>query len=523
MAQPPWLVDVLQIEPGSGDTITIDRDSTDGAMQFVDAVVTSGVLLPNLVGIRNITGVFVVGRAGDGAAYTTVQSALDAIPASSTALVPSLVLVMPGVYTEDLTLTRDGVYIVGLGGAKLVNLTGTHTLPIKAESTSTPQNVLLKGLEIENTHAGDACVYVLGADTFASGTVDVDNAPLTAGDTITVGGVVLTGVSGTRTSGSDDFSVNGATTDIIAAEIAEAVMDSANSFTDVVTATSALNVVTFTAVTAGVTGNAITLAVSVAVPLDLVPSGATLAGGGSSGNLVANGALTIEDCVLVASGAGCFQVNADTANHIRVRGGTFRGSAATSVFQASNTAQVLLEGVEWTNDFQLAYDNTLDQPNDTTSEYQILNCGRIHDLSCNLVGLGSLTISNCPDISVLAQDGDQTLALNNCVVGGATTLGTTTAATFRNTERGTLAISGGTPTLAESRIIGSQAFVASASETITFDIPQPDALYTVVSEQPGGGVVGVQNKLAASFDLAEVAGPATPITATVNYVVLRDI
>jgi len=109
------------------------------------------------------------------------------------------------------------------------------------------------------------------------------------------------------------------------------------------------------------------------------------------------------------------------------------------------------------------------------------------------------------------------------VVGGATTLGTTTAATFRNTERGTLAISGGTPTLAESRIIGSQAFVASASETITFDIPQPDALYTVVSEQPGGGVVGVQNKLAASFDLAEVAGPATPITATVNYVVLRDI
>ncbi len=525
MAQPPWLVDVLQIEPGSGDTITVDRDATDGAMQFVDAVVTSGVLLPALVGIRNITGVFVVGRAGDGAPYTTVQAALDAIPAASSALVPSLVLIMPGVYTEDLTLTRDGVYMVGLGGAKLINSTGTHTLTIKAESTSTPQNILLKGLEIECDHAGDACVYVLGADTFASGTVDVDNAPLTAGDLITVGGVALTGVSGTRTSGSDDFSVNGVTTDEIAAEIVDAIMDSANSFTNVVTAVSALNVVTFSAVTAGTVGNAITLAVTVAVPGDLAPSGATLAGGGSSGNVVADGALTIEDCVLVASGAGCYQVDADTANHIRVRGGTFRGSSATSIFQASNTAAVRLEGIEWMNDFQLAYDNTLDQPNDVTSEYQIVNCGRIHDLLANFVGLGSLTISNCPDISVLAQDGDQTLALNNCVVGGATTLGTTTAATFRNTERGTLAVSGGTPTLAESRFMGSQAFAGTTTQTITFDIQQPDTSYTVLIEvgpAGAGNVMAATNKTATTFDIEEVNGPFA-VTATINYVICRDL
>ena len=40
MPQPPFLVDELQIEPGSGDTLTISRDSTDGAMAFLDAVVT---------------------------------------------------------------------------------------------------------------------------------------------------------------------------------------------------------------------------------------------------------------------------------------------------------------------------------------------------------------------------------------------------------------------------------------------------------------------------------------------------
>ena len=98
MAQPPYLLDVLQIEPGSGDTLTISRDSTAGAMSFVDAIISGGVLLPNLVGLRNVTGLFIVGRAGDGAPYTTIQSALDAIPTGSSAAAPSLVMVMPGVY-----------------------------------------------------------------------------------------------------------------------------------------------------------------------------------------------------------------------------------------------------------------------------------------------------------------------------------------------------------------------------------------------------------------------------------------
>ncbi|MBT7759836.1 MAG: hypothetical protein HN732_21075 [Rhodospirillaceae bacterium] len=69
MPQPPFLIDVLQVEPGSGDTLTVSRDSAGGALKFVDALLTSGVLLPSLVGLRNVTGVYIVGRAGDGAPY----------------------------------------------------------------------------------------------------------------------------------------------------------------------------------------------------------------------------------------------------------------------------------------------------------------------------------------------------------------------------------------------------------------------------------------------------------------------
>ena len=144
MAQPPYLLDVLQIEPGSGDTLTISRDSTAGAMSFVDAIISGGVLLPNLVGLRNVTGLFIVGRAGDGAPYTTIQSALDAIPTGSSAAAPSLVMVMPGVYAENLTVQKDGTYIVGMGGVTLQNSGAADTITVSAAIATTPQNVLLR-------------------------------------------------------------------------------------------------------------------------------------------------------------------------------------------------------------------------------------------------------------------------------------------------------------------------------------------------------------------------------------------
>ena len=505
MAQPPFLLDALQIEPGSGDTLTVSRDSTDGAMKFVDAILTSGVLLPSLVGLRNVTGVYIVGRAGDGAPYTSIQAALDAVPDSSSAALPSLVMVLPGVYTENVSIQKDGVYLTSLGGATITNNGASDTVEISAAIATAPQDTLLRGLTIRNTSAGQSCVRVIGADSFASGSVTINAAPLATGDFITINGTALTGTAGTRTSGSNDFSVSGMTDAAIAAEIVDAINDSANAFSSLVSAEATgagLNVVTLTAITAGSGGNAITLAASTTPPGNMTPSGANLTGGGSAGSLVGNGVITVEDCDLVAAGAAGYQVRADTSGHIRVRGGTWRGSDNASLSTASNCALFSVAGVEWVNDFEVAYDTTADRPNDTTCEYLLSDISRAGGVLANLVGAGSLTISGCPNMGTLAQAGDQTLAVLHSSVG-ALTLSDTTAAVFTASTRTTATVGGGTPTLSEPKILGSVTFAAPlVTKQYTFAVTQPNTSYTVLLESPTTtSVLAVSGKTTTKFDV----------------------
>ena len=519
MAQPPFLVDELQIEPGSGDTLTLSRDSTDGAMKFVDAVLTSGALLPDLVGLRNVTGVYVVGRAGDGAPYTSIQTALDAVPDSSSASAPSLIMILPGVYTENVTIQKDGAYLVGLGGVTITNSGVSDTVEISAAITTTPQDVLLRGIKVANTTGARSCVRILGANSFASGTVTVNAAPLATGDTITINGIALTGTAGVRTSGSNDFSVSSMTSDGIAAEIVAALNDTANSFATLVEAEAALNVVTLTAVTAGSAGNTITLVSATTPPGNMTDSGATLTGGGSAGSLVGNGYITIDGCDLVAAGAAGYQVRADTSGHIRVQGGSWRGSDNASLSTASNCALFSVAGVEWVNDIQVAYDTTLDRPADTTCEYELLSLGSVGAVLSNLSGAGTFAVKNCPEMTSLSQDGDQSLDayLSNL---GALTLDGTTVATLYGSTRTTATLAGGTPTLAEPHIRSEVVFTASASETITFDVPNPDINYTVLVENPSPtGTLAIRNKTATEFRIE-----ATPaLTETVGYSIVRSL
>lgn len=520
MPQPPFLVDVLQVEPGSGDTLTVSRDSTAGAMKFVDAVLASGVLLSDLVGIKKITGVFIVGRGGDGAPYTTIQSALDAVPASSSASAPSLVLVLPGLYTENLTIQKDGVYLVGLGGVTITNSGASDTVEISAAIATTPQDVLLRGLVIKNTTAAQACVRIIGADTFATGSATVVNAPLATGDTLTINGTALTGVAGTRTSGSDNFSVSGGSAATIAAEIVAALNDTANSFDTVISAAVdgvTLEQINLTAVTAGSGGNTITLATSTTPAGGITLSGATLTGGSSAGSQVGNGVITIEDCDLVASGAAGYQVRADTSGHIRVRGGTWRGSDNASLSTVSNCALFSVAGVAYANDIEVAYNTASDRPADTTCEYLLSGVSRLGGVLSNLAGAGTLTVSNCPSMTSLNQTGDQTLAVQHSSVG-ALTLGSTTAATLTASTRSTVTVSAGTPTLSESKITDTLAFVASASQAYTFDVVQPDTNYTVLLESPTtASVLAVTSKTTTGFDVdASVA-----LTGTVGLAIVR--
>lgn len=516
MAQPPFLLDVLQIEPGSGQTITISRNVADNTMKFVDAVISGGITLPELVGLRNVTGLFIVGVGGDGSPYTTIQEALDAIPNSSDANSPSLVLVLPGVYQENLSIQKDGVFLIGLG-ATVLNDGASDTITISASTDVTPKNVTLSGLTIQNDQVAFACVKIIGADAFASGTVTVNAAPLATGDLVTINGVNLVGTAGNRTSGSDNFSVSGGTVDAIAAEIAAAINDPANSFAGLVTATSALGVVTIEAVTAGSGGNAITLTVTTVPAGNLTASGVTLAGGGSAGNDVALNQVLVQNCVLQATNAGGFQIVSDTANVVRVLGGTFLGSSLTSSCSVSNTAEFRLEGVAWANDVALSYDTGNDQPATLSCDYVLANVSRIGDTICDLVGLGSLSINGCADCGNLTVDGDQTVTAKSSNFD-VVDLSGTIAVTTKGCSRGNLVNSGGTPTLAESMATGSTSFVASVSETVTFTVEQPDNSYRVLLESPDATVtLAVTNKLAASFDIVSSAA----LTGTVGYTVIR--
>lgn len=513
MAQDPWQVDQLQIEPSTAGTRKINADD-DGYLQFIDPNVTAHLL--ELVGLRNVTGVYLVGRAGEGAPFTAVQDALDAIPDSSSATAPSLVVVMSGVYTEDITINKDGVYLVGLGAVTLENSAAGPTISIVDDPVTTPTLVVLQNLRIVNADAGEECISIAGAGTYASGTVTVDAAPLTVGDTITIGGVVLTGVTGSRTSGSDNFSVDGGTVATVAAEIVAAINDAANSFAVTVEASYSLGVVTITAITPGAAGNAITLAKSAA---NLTVSGANLTGGGSSGSLVASDKVLIKDCDLVASGVGTYQIVANTVNNIHVYGGTWRGSSTTSICKVTNCAQFYLDGVEWVNDLELSYDTANDRPDDTTSAYRLSNGSYAGDLVVDLDGEGSLVIAHFETMGDITMTGDQTLAVTGCNLGNIS-LNETVAATLVNSTRGTLTEAGGTPTLAESVYVGSQAFAASASESITFDLDQPDTSYMVALDIPTAGTTGnATNKATTGFDI-ELSGA---ITGTVYYSVLRQM
>lgn len=170
MAQDPIKADAFQIEPGSGQTLLIDRDAATGSLKFTDAVATSGITLSALAGLQAVTNVLVVGKAGLGAQYTTIQSALNAIPSAASETNPYLVLVMPGQYDETINIVRNGVYLVGVGKVILRDALyatpdapgADHTLIVSAQLGTTPQKVHVENLEIKNAHANKACVRLSG-------------------------------------------------------------------------------------------------------------------------------------------------------------------------------------------------------------------------------------------------------------------------------------------------------------------------------------------------------------------------
>ena len=120
----------------------------------------------------------------------------------------------------------------------------------------------------------------------ATGTLTVTTAPLTAGVTLTIGGVVLTAVNATRTPGDNDFRSNLVTTTLLAAEIADAVNDQNNDFRTYVTASASGAVVTLTAANEGEDGNDVSLMTDT---VNITLSGSSLSGGQDADTVTING------------------------------------------------------------------------------------------------------------------------------------------------------------------------------------------------------------------------------------------
>ncbi len=151
--------------------VLVSRNTDTNEMQLQDGVVTTPQTLASLAGLRNVTGVLVVGRAGTGAQYTTITSALAAVPASSSVALPTVILVCPGVYSENLTIDHDGVVLFGLGQVTLTPATNNPTVKIQAGVSTTPLSVELVNLKIVQSNDSQDCVKVLGAaaSTVATG------------------------------------------------------------------------------------------------------------------------------------------------------------------------------------------------------------------------------------------------------------------------------------------------------------------------------------------------------------------
>lgn len=185
MAQDPFKVDQVQIEPGSGTTILIRRKSSSSPpeLEFVDGVITGGLTLSSMASLSTIPNVYIVGTSGAGAEYTTIQDALDDIPVGASAANPYVVLVMSGVYTETVNLVRDGVHIIGLGRVVIANDSDDdHTLIISAQDGTIPLTVTLENLTITNDVNAKACVRISGGagSTLGSGLITLRNCVLEA-------------------------------------------------------------------------------------------------------------------------------------------------------------------------------------------------------------------------------------------------------------------------------------------------------------------------------------------------------
>lgn len=407
MPQPAFQVDVLQIEPGTGTTQTVGLNALTGDLQFVSPLIAAGIDLLSLAGLRNMQGVYLVGKAGSGAPYTAIQDAIDAVDGStSSATNPALILIGPGLYTELLTIQKDGICLVGLGGVTISNgVASAHTITVNNGAGTPPQQVVFQNLKVTNGVPNYACIRLAG------------------------GAASLIGAQG----------------------------------------------------------------------------------------------VWVRDCHLYNTVGGGYTIWATAINGLYIQGGSANGSDPAAILRVEQTASCTVSGTLELPITRFDYDTGGSIPVASGCVYTLANCPAVGQVVSTLLGDGTLNILRC-STGTLTLDGDQSASIQHSAVGNMT-VGTTLAVTLLATSRGTAA---GTGTLAEPFWATTATFIASSSETVTFDVDGPDANYSVAVELPsapaGTAFTVIENKTASGFDIAfrNTAGVLQAQTMVVTVTVQRS-
>jgi hypothetical protein len=149
--------------------------------------------------------------------------------------------------------------------------------------------------------------------TASTATLTLSGAPITAGDTIEVGGVVVTAVAGAP--GVDEFDGSSAVVATVATNIAAAINDGSIGAWGIASASAAANVITLTADTSGEVGDDITLS---ADSDRITASGSTFSGGLDPDTLTIGGQVLSAETARTAGGMnfGVGPTNFDTADSI---------------------------------------------------------------------------------------------------------------------------------------------------------------------------------------------------------------
>lgn len=184
MPKSPFQADRFQVAPSQPGTRLIESDG-DGNLRLED--VSGDVRLQDLVGIRNIDRLLIVGHGGQGAPYTNIQEAINAVPENNTT--PTAILVFPGSYQESLVLDRNHITLLGMGDVTVSGVAGSPTLTIR-EGDGVPERVTLHSLSLVHTEDNSTCLFIEGGEGSSVGSsgIEIKNCRL---DNLGAGGYTL--------------------------------------------------------------------------------------------------------------------------------------------------------------------------------------------------------------------------------------------------------------------------------------------------------------------------------------------